>query len=286
LILKEVLDKTIVFFKDKKIPSARLDTELLLAKALNLNRIDLYLKFDQLLNETEVSNCREFVRRRAQGEPVAYILGEKDFYGHTFLVSKDVLIPRPETELLVEESINWLQKKFTEEESPNVLDLGTGSGCIAISILLEMKNAKAILVDVSQAAIEVAKKNAEKHGVLERCQFIVGDAAEISINKKLDIIISNPPYIANEDLNVEDNVKKYEPHLALFANDEGLEKLKKWSAKYAPMLTEKGWMGFEFGFDQKHKVEKYFSEKLNQLSYRIIKDLAQHDRHIVAHLKD
>ena len=148
--LKEVLDKSIQFFKDKKFESARLDAELLISHALKLERMQLYLKFDSPLTEKEVSDCREVVRRRSQGEPVAYITEEKGFYGLTFKVGPGVLIPRPETELLVEQALEFI--KQNKLEAPKILDLGAGTGCIGFSILKNIPQATLVCVVQSSEA--------------------------------------------------------------------------------------------------------------------------------------
>jgi release factor glutamine methyltransferase len=275
--LKEVLDKTTQFFKDKKIDSARLDAELLLAHGLKLQRIQLYLKFDQPLSEQELATCRELVRRRAQGEPVAYILGTKEFYGYSFQVNSAVLIPRPETEHIVEVALEWAQQN--PEEQYNVVDLGTGSGCIGLTLLKKLPNAKLIAVDVSEKALEVAKANAEVLEVADRVQFVHADASSLDMTMPpIHILVSNPPYIAEDDKDVEENVKKYEPESALFAKENGLTFLKEWSKKNSPFLSDKAIVLMEMGMTQGNEMKKHF-EQLGVFSkVDVIKDLASLDR--------
>lgn len=285
LKLKEVLDKTIIFFKEKKIETARLDAEILISSALSLNRIDLYLKFDQPLSESEASKCRDFVRRRAGGEPVAYIIGEKHFAGHKFFISTGVLIPRPETELLYEAAIQWIENHFSAETPFHVVDLGSGSGCISLSLLKKYPQAQATLVDISESAITCAKKNADLLGVSERVQFLNQDAMSVdAASHSIDVLISNPPYIAHGDVNVEESVKKYEPHIALYADQDGLEKIKSWSTHFKNKLKSKSFVGFEFGHKQGSQVLKHFQEDLGFLTAKIIKDYSGHDRHIITEL--
>ena len=280
MFLKEIVDKSIQFFKDKKIPSARLDAEILISKALNLKRIDLYLKFEQPLSEQEISKCREFIKRRSLGEPVAYIINEKDFFGHTFYVDKNVLIPRPETELLVEAAAQWAFQ-YPEQEL-KILDLGTGSGCIALSLLKKLPKARATLVDISVDAIEVAKQNAVNLGVLNRCDFLCSNATDLSFKNIFDIVIANPPYISVDSISLEENVKKYEPSLALFAEENGTSKIKAWAKKSKlAYLAHNGWMGFEIGHDQGQEILSFFQNELEFPKSRIIKDYAGHDRHVV-----
>lgn len=283
--LKEILDKTTAFFKDKKIESPRLDAELLLAHGLKLERIQLYLRFDQPMKEEELAVLRELVRRRASGEPVAYILGYRDFFGHRFEVNSDVLIPRPETEHVVEEVIQWAKDK---EPNLGFIDLGAGSGCIGLSLLKEFPEARLISVDLSEKALEVAKRNADSLGVSDRVKFIHADAANQDVvmsaykefvgKDKVDALVSNPPYIAHNDPAVEENVKKFEPNSALYADAEGLALLKNWSQVYGSHLKFPGIMLMEMGMTQGPAMKEHFAglKIFNEIS--VIKDLSGHDR--------
>jgi release factor glutamine methyltransferase len=266
--LKEVLDKSTQFFKDKKIDSAH---------ALKIERIQLYVKFDQPLSEDELVTCREMVRRRIQGEPVAYILEHKHFYGASFKVSPAVLIPRPETEHLVESALQWAEEN--PSESYNILDLGTGSGCIGLTLLKKIPKARLIAVDISEKALEIAADNAKALEVLDRVEFVLADASRLDRPlPKIDILVSNPPYIAADDKDVEPNVKKFEPEIALFAKDQGLDFLYQWSSKYAPFLNNKSIVLMEMGMNQSSEMKKHF-EQLNVFSkVDVIKDLARLDR--------
>lgn len=284
MMLKEILDKTTQFFKDKKIPSARLDAEILLSHGLKLkNRMDLYLKFDQPVGEVELSVCRELVRRRSLHEPVAYIVGTKGFYNHVFKVTPAVLIPRPETELLVEQAFEWLEKnKITK---PNVLDLGCGSGCIGLSVLAKYPQGNLTMVDISAEALAVAKENAEQFN-LTNIRWIQADAGSVAYVEKLngelfDLILANPPYIDIQDIRVEETVKNFEPKTALFAPDQGLQFLKKWSEKMLPHLKQTSMMGFEMGCDQGPEMKKYFQSFNVFADVRVVKDLSSLDRHII-----
>lgn len=286
--LKEVLDKTTNFFKEKKIESPRLEAELLLSHALDLERIQLYLKFDQPLKESELSVCREFVRRRVQGEPVAYILGYRDFYKNRFFVDVNTLIPRPETEHLVEEVLLWAQDRG---QTYGLLDLGTGSGCIGLSLLKECPQARLVAVDISEKALEVARKNAAALEVADRVLFVHSDAAntdqimkafkDFTLQSSIDVLVSNPPYIAEGDVFVEENVKKFEPHSALYAADEGLRLLREWSRSFGSYLSSRALCLMEMGATQGVEMKKHFHslEFFNEV--RVIKDLSGHDRIIV-----
>jgi release factor glutamine methyltransferase len=277
--IKEVLDRTIQFFKDKKLDQARLEAEWLVAGGLNLDRVQLYMKYEQELQENEIVKLREFVKRRASGEPLAYITGTKGFYKLDFKVNQDVLIPRPETETLVEHAIEWAKKNLKNKDEIKILDLGCGSGCIGLTMAYELTNAKVQLVDISEKALTIAKENSKTLEVQERCLFTLGDAAQLAlqIEGQFDLILSNPPYIAPDDVEVEANVKKYEPTSALFAPN-GTSLLKSWSKLYSPKLSAPGLMMMEMGYKQGPEMQKYF-EELNAFDVvQVIKDLSGHDR--------
>ncbi|MGE5084743.1 MAG: peptide chain release factor N(5)-glutamine methyltransferase [Bacillota bacterium] len=283
--LKEVLDKTTAFFKEKKIETPRLDAELLFAHSLKLERIQLYLKFDQPLSEAELSALRELVRRRAQGEPVAYILGYRDFFGHRFEVNSMTLIPRPETEHIIEEVLKWTSDK---EKAYTLLDLGSGSGCIGLTLLKELPQAKLVSVDLSEGAIAVAQRNAENLCVADRVRFIHADAGNVDVvmssfkdfmgQDSIDVLVSNPPYIAFNDPNVQENVRKFEPASALYAEDGGLSLLKSWSKSYAPFLSADAIMLMEMGMTQGSAMQSHFKNLEIFKKVSVVKDLAAFDR--------
>ena len=282
--IKEVLDKAIKFFKDKGFESPRLHAELLLAHSLKIERIQLYLKFEQILNEKELAEARELVKRYVQGEPVAYIVGERGFFGHVFKVGPGVLIPRPETEHLVEEAIDWMKKNPTEKYA--VVDLGCGSGCIGLSVLKAQPQATLVAVDISAEALKYAQENAQALGVLNRCQFLLADAEDSTkiMNElkkmgfdKIHLLLSNPPYISETDSEVQKSVKDFEPAEALFAEEEGLAKLRNWSKLYLPFLSKPGLMLMEMGYQQGLEMKKHFDD-LKLTSVVIKKDLSGHDR--------
>jgi release factor glutamine methyltransferase len=283
--LKEVLDKTTAFFKDKKLDTPRLDAELLLSHGLKMDRIQLYMKFDQPLSDEELAVCRELVRRRSQGEPVAYIQGYKEFFGLRFEVNSHVLIPRPETEHLIEEALAWAPDKDRELK---ILDLGTGSGCVGLTLLKQFPNARLVSVDISEEALKVAQRNAESLGVQDRVLFVHADAGNTDVvfqnyqgfmgQSNIDILVSNPPYIASEDPLVEKDVRKFEPHTALFAADDGLALLKLWSAQYSPKLSHPGLLLMEMGMSQGPIMSEHLVKLGMFNEVRVIKDLSGHDR--------
>jgi release factor glutamine methyltransferase len=217
--LMDVLRLSTTYIGDHGSSSARLDSELLCAHALGLRRIDLYLQFDRPLDETELASIRELVRRRSKGEPVAYITGTRDFYGRTFSVSPDVLVPRPDTETLVEHAVAYLRARPGAEL--RVADLGTGSGCIAITLAAEVSGMRVIGTDVSAAALDVARANATALGV--DVAFIECSWAD-RLDGSFDLIVTNPPYVTTTELaGVERDVRDFEPHGALLGGEDGLD---------------------------------------------------------------
>lgn len=275
--LKEVFEKSVQFFKNKKIETARLDVELLLSYVLDLERVQIYLKYEQPLSESEVQKCRDVIKRRAEGEPVAYITGEKGFYGEMFSVGKGVLIPRPETELIVEQALDFIKtQKIT---APKVLDLGAGSGCIGFSILKNHDAATLVSIEKSEEAYKFLVLNQNKLMLTERSRLLLKDVLSADLlNEKFDIIVANPPYVDKNDAMIEANVKKYEPHAALFSEKEGCSAIFDWSAKYRESLNKPGLMIFEMGFQQGDRMVSYF-ENFKQFSeVKIIKDLSKLDR--------
>lgn len=275
--LKEVLDKTIQFYRDKKIESPKLEAEWLFSFVLKLNRVQLYLKFDQPLKDEELQILREAIKRRVAGEPLAYIIGSRGFYGYEFKVTPDVLIPRPETETLVEKALEKI--KDLTQDSVRVLDLGCGSGCIGLTIAKKDPRVKVDLVDLSAKALEVTQENAKALGVLEQCQFINQDAREFlrSTNENYDLIVANPPYIPPNDPQVEENVKKYEPHMALYS-PQGTSALKEWSTLGVEKLADTGFMMMEMGYDQGPEMKNHFENFKVFTKVEVIQDLSSKDR--------
>ncbi len=283
--LKEVLQKTTAFFKEKGISSARLDTELLLARALSWDRIKIYMNYDYPLSEQELEACRALVRRRAQGEPIAYILGSRDFYKSTFEVEPGVLIPRPETEIIVEETVAWL--RANAPTAPTIIDFGSGSGCIGLSLIKEIPDATLLACEISEKALGVTKRNAERLGVDGRVALRAGDVATVAASEipwalasGVDAIVANPPYIAVDDPQVENGVRKYEPREALFSGDNGLAHVRSWASKAAELARPGGFVMFEIGAGQGFEASGIFRVDDRFESVAVVKDLAGHDRFV------
>lgn len=280
MTLKSVLDKTTDFFRSKGSTSPRLDAELLLGAGLNLTRMDLYLRFDQPVTETDLAKCRDLVRRRGQGEPVAYLLGSRGFFGHDFVVNPDVLIPRPETEMLVE----WGIEKLSGVSAPKVLDLGCGTGCIGLSLAATTSaEVQLTLVDVSPKALLVAKHNHSRLVPNVATEFVVADAT-VALpfpKESFDLIVANPPYISRTSQEVEDSVLRFEPALALFADEDGFAIWRGFAKSAQALLKPGAWLGMEIGHDQSERAIEFLHHELGMQNVSMYRDLAGHPRMVV-----
>ena len=280
--INSLLTWTVNYFKSKGISSARLDAEVLLAHVLGQKRIYLYVHFDEPMEKNELVKFREYVAKRAKHIPVAQIIGQREFMGLDFKVTKDTLIPRPDTEILVENVITKVKEEFKDKNSYDIVDIGTGSGAIILSLLNFLKKANGFTVDISPKAIEVAKENAQNLQVSDRCTFFVGDLFTPLVNKTFDVIVSNPPYIPQEDIkNLEIDVKDYEPLSALTDNGDGLSFYKRLFSQGQEYLNDKGLIAVEVGIHQAEVVKK-MAKNHNWKNIEIIKDYAGIDRVVLA----
>ncbi len=287
--VREVFERTVAHLKKLGIASARLDSELLIAHGLNWDRLQIYLKYDYPLSPTELEVCRNLVRRRSQGEPIAYICGQKGFYKSDFYVETGVFIPRPETEHIVERALALIERT---EKPICIVELGVGSGCVGLSLLQELPQGELLGVDISEVAVQVATKNAARRDLTQRARFVHRDAGQLDAQMLLgnwgrlaDVVVANPPYIAEGDSDVEVNVKKFEPHQALYAGPDGLEKIRAWAKLSKSLLNPGGCLVFEMGTGQGAKCHAI----LAQLGYNEIivgRDLAGHERWISARVPE
>ena len=262
--------------KEKNISSFILDSEILLSKTLNRTREDILINLDQKINSKNISAYKEYLQRRSNNEPIAYILGEKEFWSKKFYVSENTLIPRPETELLVDKIL-----KIYKEKKISILDIGTGSGCIIISLLTSLKNSNGIGIDISKKAILMAKKNALKHKVSKRIKFLNKSFNNI-FGKKFDLIVSNPPYIDSKDIkNLSDDIKRFEPRIALDGGNDGLDLIKKVIYKSTHILKIKGLLALEIGNGQIKKVSKILIDNNFRIKH-VIKDYKTNVRCVFA----
>jgi release factor glutamine methyltransferase len=225
------------------------EAELLLARAVGITRARLVAHPELAAEARSHPRYLEYLKRRVAGEPVAYILGEREFYGLTFRVTPDVLIPRPETELLVELAL----ARIPEGEPLRLLDIGTGSGCIAVTLAQLRPGARVIATDASAAALEVARCNARRHGV-ENVEFRLGDAFAPVLGERFDVIVSNPPYVARGDPHLFQGDLRFEPKQALTSGTDGLELTRILVAQAPPQLEARGWLLLEHGHDQDEAV--------------------------------
>jgi release factor glutamine methyltransferase len=256
--IKELLLVTADYLKKKDIDSPRLTAEVLLAYQLNIDRITLYLNFDQPLTEKELSGYRTLIRRRVRREPLQYITGVQEFWALDFTVNPHVLIPRHETELLVELAITRLKSlPALEGHSPRMLDLGTGCGAIAISLAKEAKKTQIWATDISADALKVAYLNAEKHGFADRIRFMLGDLWDPLLDQDVtfDIILSNPPYIGSDEFDgLSPEVRDYEPRIALDGHKEGMYYIDKIFTEGPAFLNPGGWIMLEMAPGQTEKA--------------------------------
>jgi len=250
--------------RKRKIDTFRLDSELLLSKTLNKKREEILINLDLEVCAKNLLKYKNLIARRSQNEPIAYILKEKEFWSKTFFVNSDTLIPRPETELLVEKLITTFKEKKI-----SILDMGTGSGCILISLLSELKSSKGIGIDISKKAIITAKKNLRKHSMQGRIKFL-NKSLDSEFYQKFDLIVSNPPYIRSNELkNLKEDIKKYEPRIALDGGNDGLDLIKKVIYKTKYILKVKGMLALEIGNEQYKKVSEILIKKNFRIEHTI-----------------
>lgn len=276
--ISSLLNWTVNYFKSKNIESARLDAEVLLSHVLGQERIYLYVHFDEPMEQAELGKFREYVKKRAQHVPVAYIIGEKEFMGLPFKVTPDTLIPRPDTEILVENVL----ANLAEDETVQIVDIGTGSGAIILSLLANLPKAQGKTVDIAVKAVEVAKENAVRLQVADRCEFLVGDLFAPLQDSKFDVIVSNPPYIPQKDIaTLEADVRAYEPVSALTDGGDGLSYYRRLLAEGKRYLKENGFIALEIGIHQAQAVKRIALDN-GWRNIKIIKDYAGIDRVVLA----
>lgn len=243
----KVLTWTTGYLTEKGVENARREAEWLLCEATGLDRMGLYLNFDKPLQDDELAAYRSMVARRGKREPLQHILGSQEFDGHEFIVSRDVLIPRYDTETLLEEAVRQAPTART------VLDIGTGSGCIAISLALRLPHAAITAVDLSPDALSIARRNAERNNA--QIEFLLGSFFQPVSQRRFDLIVSNPPYITSADLaDLQPEVRDFEPRLALDGGPDGLDAYRVLAAEAPRHLEPNGWLLLEIGSGQDKDV--------------------------------
>ena len=247
---------------DAGVPEARREAGSLLSHVIGKDRTFLISHAEDIVARDDLARFREAVTRRASGEPLQYITGVQDFYGREFRVTTDVLIPRPETELLVEAALEVIAHK----PAPLICDVGTGSGCIAITLVCERTDARAVAVDVSAPALAVAEDNSRRHGVSDRMRFTISDCFESVDRTAFDLVVSNPPYVAAAALSgLQREVRDHEPLVALSSGVDGLDVIRRLLRDAPAFLKTDGYLIMEIGFDQGEKVQRLINENLWRL---------------------
>ena len=274
---QKILNNGINSLKISNIINPELDSVLLLSKALNKKREKILTNLKKEINKKQLDKFNLYLSRRKKKEPIAYILGFKYFWKYKFIINKSVLVPRPETEQIVEETLNYL----SDNESKKILDIGTGSGCIIVSVLKERSRCKAIAIDISSKALKVAKTNAKIHHLENKIKFINIDIDKFNYNK-YDLILSNPPYISNIDLiRLDDDIRIYEPRESLSGGLDGYEEITKVIEKSSKLLKNNGKLIVEIGDTQKNNVLKLLKNNGFYIN-KTGKDLSGRDRCIVS----
>ncbi len=284
--IREVLDKADQYLAKHEVDSSRLDAEVLLADLMDTERIKLYVNYDYPLTEEQLSAFRERLKERAQGVPVSYIIGYTEFMSLEFIIDRGVLIPRPETEELVEKVLQFCREN--DWQQPRIVDLGTGSGAIMVSLAHYLPEAKVIGTDISAHSVKTARKNIKAHELSGRAAVLSGSWAEPLLPDKeneVDLVVSNPPYISEEDMkDLPRNVKK-EPERALAGGKDGLKCYKELIPQAGKLLKDDGLLALEIGCEQGEELEPIFTENQNWSEAEVKQDNCGRNRFIFARYK-
>ena len=275
--IESTLNKGINILKKSSIANPYLDSEILLSESINKDKKYIILNSKEIINDKQSSIFNNFIKRRKNGEPIAYLINKKEFWKDEFYVNKDVLIPRPDTELIIEQVLNM----YPEKSNLHVLDIGTGSGCILLSILRERLNFYGTGIDISKKSINVSKFNANKLKITKRVKFIHSSVDNFKIGK-YDIIVSNPPYIELKNLKyLEKDIFNYEPKLALSGGLDGFSEIRKVIANASCLIKKKGKLILEIGYNQKAKTKNLLRKKGFYIN-KTLKDYGKNDRCIIS----
>jgi release factor glutamine methyltransferase len=275
--IENTLNEGINILQQNKIPNPQLDSEILLSNLIRKDKKHIILNPKELLNSEQLDKFKSLIERRKKGEPIAHLINKKEFWKEEFFVNKDVLIPRPDTELIIEQVL----KIYSKDEQLQVLDIGTGSGCILLSILKERPNFYGTGIDICKKSINVSKFNAKQLNLMNRVKFFHSSVDNFKIGK-YDLIVSNPPYIELLNLKyLEKDVVSFEPKLALSGGLDGFSKIRKFINKADTLIKKNGKFILEIGFNQKNKVKKILKEEGFYVN-KAIKDYGNNDRCIIS----
>ena len=275
--IQTAVQKAQLFLKKKNIKSPVLDSQILMSEAIKKEKEFIIFNFDKEISNKNLEYFNKLILQRARGEPIAYLVKKKYFWKYQFSVNRDVLIPRPDTEVLIEEVLKLTKNK----DNLNLLDVGVGSGCILISILKDKKNFYGTGIDISKKSLDTCKINGENLGVINRLKLYKSDIDNFHF-RKYDLIISNPPYIKKSKLKyLEKDVIGFEPKQALDGGIEGLSEISKVINRSSKLIKKNGFLILEIGFDQKWKVKKILENKGFYIK-KIVRDLSNNDRCIVS----
>lgn len=273
----EVLQSTTAYFEKRKIENPRLNAEHLLAHALGKTRMDIYLDFERTLSEAELQPIRDLVKRRGQGEPLQHLLGTVEFCGQTFAIDKRALVPRPETEQLVELLVSEVRH---QKSAVRIVDIGTGSGVIALSLAKQFPEAKVFAVDVSEDALALARENEALLGLTGRVQFRKGDLLE-NFTERFDVIVANLPYVSMQDRHLLTREVLHDPEVSLFAGSAGDELIRRLIEQAPEHLAANGLLAVEIGINQSEGLTEFLRQK-NYQDIRSKKDYSGIPRFLLA----
>jgi len=275
--LRDVINHGSSVLQKNRIKSAKLDSEILISKVLGKKRETIFLNPEVYINKFSIDFFKSMIDERSKGKPIAYLIGKKDFWNYQFKINNNVLIPRPDTELLIEHALKLTKHK----KGLRLLDIGVGSGCILLSILKEKKDFFGTGIDISKKALELCKINAFSLGLHNRVKFFKTNVDNFNYGK-YDLIVSNPPYISQIDLkNLDKEVVDFEPKLSLDGGLDGLSIIKKVINKASKLIKINGKLILEIGFDQKYKIKKILSNNGFYIN-KVLKDYAKNDRCIIS----
>ena len=275
--IENILNEGINILQKNKIANPQLDSEILLSNSIKRDKKHIILNPKEILNSEQLGKFKSLIERRKKGEPIAYLINKKEFWKDEFFVNKDVLIPRPDTELIIEQVL----KIYSKDVSSQVLDIGTGSGCILLSILKERPNFYGTGIDISKKSINVSKFNAKQLNLMNRVKFFHSSVDNFKIGK-YDLIVSNPPYIELLNLKyLEKDIVNFEPKLALSGGLDGFSKIRKVISKARVLIKKNGKFILEIGFNQKNKVKKILNNEGFYVN-KAVKDYGNNDRCLVS----